>query len=335
MKKFRALAALAGVATLGVALTACGSNADTSAPQLTPAADASSATSADSGTSSDAATTSPACAKGSLTFGVEPYDDAAKLIPAYQRVAADLSTKLGCTVNLKIADSYVAEILAMKNGQLDLAEFGPAGFVFASQQAGAVPLASFADQDGKVSTYTAGIWVKKGSPITSLDQLAGHSLALAESGSTSGDWVPRYALVQAGVDKSVKTEYAGGHPEALEALVHGKVDAAEINSQMEASAIQSKTFDPSQYTEIWKSDPILNDPITVAPTLPADAQAAIKDALLSLTGSDLQVGGDSSIATELDFTPPTTGSALVPVTVEQYQPLFDLQKALGLTSKDL
>jgi hypothetical protein len=71
---------------------------------------------------------------------------------------------LGCKVNLQIADSYVAEILAMKNGKLDMGEFGPVGFVFASQQAGAISLASFADSNSQLSTYTAGIWVKKGQP---------------------------------------------------------------------------------------------------------------------------------------------------------------------------
>ena len=44
------------------------------------------------------------------------------------------------------------------------------------------------------------------------------------------------ALIDAGIEKDVKAEYAGGHPEALLALVNGKVDAAEINSQTLASA---------------------------------------------------------------------------------------------------
>jgi phosphonate transport system substrate-binding protein len=228
----------------------------------------------------------------------------------------------------------VAEILAMKNGKLDMGEFGPAGFVFASQQANAVPLASFADANGQLSTYTAGIWVKKGSPITSLKKLAGHTLALAETGSTSGDWEPRYALIQAGVASKVKTEYAGGHPESLEALLHGKVDAAEINSQTEASAMASHTFDPSQYTEIWKSQPIPNDPVCASGTLPAAARTAIKNALLKLKSSDF-TAGKTSISTELDFTPPASGQVMIPVTRAMYGQLFGLAKALNLSSSDL
>src|SRR5215471_3943742 len=158
MKKPYHLAAVAGVIALGLGLAAC-----------------SSSSSSNNASSTGLTSSHAACPHGTLAFGVEPYDNASVLIPAYQALAADLGHALGCKVNLQIADSYVAEILAMKNGKLDMGEFGPAGFVFALQQAGAVPLASFADKNGQLSTYTAGIWVKKGSPITSLKQLAGRA----------------------------------------------------------------------------------------------------------------------------------------------------------------
>jgi phosphonate transport system substrate-binding protein len=320
MKKPYHLAAVAGVVALGLGLVACGSSSTSS--------------SGPNAGSTHSTSSHVACPNGTLSFGVEPYDNASVLIPAYQTLAADLGKALGCKVDLQIAESYVAEILAMKNGKLDIAEFGPAGFVFASQQAGAVPLASFADSNGQLSTYTAGIWVKKGSPIKTVKELAGHTLALSSVGSTSGDWVPRYELIQAGVSGKVKTEYAGGHPESLLALLHGKVDAAEINSQTEASAVKAHTFNPAQYTEIWKSAPIPNDPICASGTMSAAAQTAIKNALISLRASDF-TAGKTSIATELDFTPPSSGQVMIPVTKAMYAQLFSLAKALGLSSKDL
>jgi len=316
MKKLHHLAAVGGVVMLGLGLAACSSGGSSSTAQ------------------SGSTTSHVACPHGTLTFGVEPYDNASVLIPAYQTLSTDLGKALHCKVNLQVAESYVAEILAMKNGKLDMGEFGPAGFVFASQQANAVPLASFADKNGQLSTYTAGIWVKKGSPITSLKQLAGHTLALSSTGSTSGYWMPRYALMQAGVQNQVKATYAGGHPESLEALLHGKVDAAEINSQTEASATAAHTFNPSQYTEIWKSQPIPNDPISVSPSLSPAARTAIKTALLHLQASAF-TSGKTSIADELDFTPPANGQVMIPVTKATYAQLFSLARALGLKSSDL
>jgi phosphate/phosphite/phosphonate ABC transporter binding protein len=199
MKKLYNLVAVAGVLALGLGLAACGSSNNSSSRSS-------------SGSAAAKTTSHVACPNGTLTFGVEPYDNASALIPAYQAMSTALGKALGCKINLQIAESYVAEILAMRNGKLDMGEFGPAGFVFASQQASAVPLASYAQSNGQLSTYTAGIWVKKGSPITNLKQLAGHTLALSSVGSTSGDWEPRYALIQAGVSGKVKTEYAGGSP---------------------------------------------------------------------------------------------------------------------------
>jgi phosphonate transport system substrate-binding protein len=322
MKNLYRLAAACGVVTLGLGLAACGSSG-------------SSTSSSGNNTAATGSTTSHvACPGGTLTFGVEPYDNASVLIPAYQAMSTALGKALGCKINLQIAESYVAEILAMKNGKLDMGEFGPAGFVFASQQASAVPLASYAQSNGQLSTYTAGIWVKKGSPITNLKGLAGHTLALSSVGSTSGDWEPRYALIQAGVSGKVKTEYAGGHPESLEALLHGKVDAAEINSQTEESAIASHTFVASQYTEIWKSAPIPNDPVCVSSSLPAAAQTAIKNALLALPSSDFTTG-KTSLATELGFTPPAGGREMLAVASSDYSQLFSLAKALHLTSANL
>ena len=57
--------------------------------------------------------------------------------------------------------------------------------------------------------------------------------------------MPRYAMIQAGLnpDKDVKIEYAGGHPQSLLALVNGKVDAGEINSQQQATATAAHQFD--------------------------------------------------------------------------------------------
>ena len=316
MKKLYRLAAAAGVVTLGVGLAACSSSGNKN------------------NNASTVSKTNVACPNGSLSFGVEPYDNASVLVSAYQAMSAALGKALGCKVNLEVAQSYVAEILAMKNGKLDMGEFGPAGYVFASQQAGAVPMVSYATTGGQLSTYTAGIWVPKSSPITSLKQLAGHTLALSSVGSTSGDWEPRYALIQAGVSGKVKTEYAGGHPESLEALLHGKVDAAEVNSQTQANAVAAHTFNPASYREIWTSTPIPNDPICASGTLSKAAVAKITAALEGLAASDF-TSGKTSLASELTFTPPTSGSELIPVAQSNYTQLFSLAAALHLTSANL
>ncbi|MFT7835704.1 phosphate/phosphite/phosphonate ABC transporter substrate-binding protein [Saccharothrix sp. BKS2] len=294
--------ALAGGLAAALVLTACGGSAD----------EAQSAT----------------CPNGTIRFGVEPFEDPARLTPAAKVLADALSKALDCPVDLTVTEDYSAEVLAMQNGKLDIGIFGPLGYVFASKRAGAEAVASFGESDGTLSSYTAGIWVPAGSDITTIEQLRGRSLALGSVGSTSGDALPRKALRDAGMaDSDVKLTYAGGHPEALLALVNGAVDAAEINSQQLGSATAAGTFDQSKFKQVWTSDPIPNDPITVRGELPQKFKSAVKDALLKLPPDAV-----AEIGKLLDVDPP---GPLVAVDKSTYQPLFDLAETMGLTEEDV
>ncbi|MEU9927309.1 phosphate/phosphite/phosphonate ABC transporter substrate-binding protein [Streptomyces anulatus] len=271
---------------------------------------------------------SASCPGGKIRFGVEPFEDPAKLTPAAKVLAEALGESLDCPVELTVTEDYAAAVLAMENQKLDVGIFGPLGYVFAHKRAGAEALASFGDTEGNLSSYTAGIWVPKDSKVTSVKELRSHSLALGSVGSTSGDALPRQALVDAGLKKSdVEVTYAGGHPEALLALVNNTVDAAEINSQQLASATDSGTFDPSKFRKVWTSDPIPNDPITVRGDHDKAFKKAVRDALLNLPAD--KVG---EIGALLDVDPP---APLVPVDKNTYQPLFDLAETLKLTEKDV
>ncbi|HVK19765.1 MAG TPA: phosphate/phosphite/phosphonate ABC transporter substrate-binding protein [Actinokineospora sp.] len=304
MRALTRLSAVAAASFMAVTLAACGSS------DPAPAA------------------TSDACPNGKVRFGIEPFEDPAKLTPAYEVLAKALEKKLGCTVELKVVDDYSAEVLAMKNGQLELAQFGPLGYVFASNKANAQAVASFADASGKLTSYTAGIWVPADSPIKSINDLAGKTLALSSPGSTSGDALPRYALKKAGIaETALKLDYAGGHPEALLALKNGKVEAAEINSQQLASAKAAGTFDESKFRKVWSSDPIPNDPITLRGDLSDAFKNKVTKALLELSPEDI-----AKVGAFLDVDP---AGPLVSVKKETYQPLFDLATALGLSEDDV
>ncbi|MFE2560769.1 phosphate/phosphite/phosphonate ABC transporter substrate-binding protein [Streptomyces sp. NPDC059352] len=295
--------ALAGSLVAALALTACGGGGSSEAESAT-------------------------CPNGKIRFGVEPFEDPARLTPAAKVLADSLGEKLNCPVELTVTEDYSAEVLAMQNRKLDIGIFGPLGYVFAEKRAGAEAVASFGDANGKLSSYTAGIWVAKDSPVTSIEQLKGRTLALGSPGSTSGDALPRKALMDAGLAKDdIKINYAGGHPEALLALKNGAVDAAEINSQQLGSATDAGTFDPDEFRRVWSSDPIPNDPITVRGDHSPEFKKAVRDALLELPPAKI-----AEIGALLDVSPP---GPLVPVDKSTYQPLFDLAETLKLSEKDV
>ena len=72
---------------------------------------------------------------GVVRFGVEPYDTSAKLVPIYQHIGDLIGEKLGCKVQVYVTTNYNAEIEAMRNGKLEIGEFGPLGYVLAHQVA--------------------------------------------------------------------------------------------------------------------------------------------------------------------------------------------------------
>ncbi|RLP80765.1 phosphate/phosphite/phosphonate ABC transporter substrate-binding protein [Mycetocola lacteus] len=276
---------------------------------------------------SESAPESATCPGGKIRMGILPYEDPDKLEPAYQHLAQALSAQLDCPVEVNITEDYAAEVLAMESDKLEIAQFGSLGFVFANQRAGAIPLVSFGDAEGNPTTYTGGIWVPNDSPIRTLEDLAGHTLALGSPGSTSGDALPMSALTEAGIADKVTADYAGGHPEAMLALINGSVDAAQINSQTLETATAAGTFDRSKFRQVWTSKDIPNDPITVRENLPAEFREAVREALLNLAPEDVK-----RVSAFLDIHPP---GPLIPVSVDTYQPMFDLARIMGLTEKDL
>src|SRR5262249_11674075 len=133
----------ASIACLAAAAIAgCGSSNDDKTTSTQAAAKQQSAASGDA-----------SCPNGKVRFGVQPYGAPATLPPAYTVLAQPPQRQPGGPVELKIVQDYSAGVLGMRTRQLDMAEFGPLGFVFAYQKANAEPLVSFANADGQLSSY--------------------------------------------------------------------------------------------------------------------------------------------------------------------------------------
>ncbi len=94
---------------------------------------------------------------GTVRIGVEPFDTSPRLTPIYERIGAMISEKLGCPVRVFVATNYNAEIEAMRNGKLEIGEFGPLGYVLAHQIAKAEAVAAFSNKEGKPDSYWASL----------------------------------------------------------------------------------------------------------------------------------------------------------------------------------
>ncbi|KVD84430.1 phosphonate ABC transporter substrate-binding protein [Burkholderia sp. ABCPW 14] len=238
---------------------------------------------------------------GTIRFGVVPYEATALLQPAYKEIADLISKKTGCPVQLSIATNYNAEIEAMRAGKLDIAEFGPLGYVLANKLARAEAVATFADKNGKAATYTASIVTWPGSGIKTLTDVKGQSFAYSDPASTSGHLFPAIGLKKAGIDPNtdVRALYAGSHTASFEALRNHKVKAGELNSSQIASAKLGNQYDPAAFVTLWQSEPIPIDPIAIRGDLPANVKARLTEVLCNLDFHELSPGTQKFIATAL------------------------------------
>ena len=267
---------------------------------------------------------------GTVRFGVEPYDTAARLVPIYQKVGAIIGEKLGCKVEVFVATSYNAEIEAMRNGKLEIGEFGPLGYVLAHQVAKAEAVAAFGTADGKPNTYWASIVTYPGSGIKAVAEIKGRSFAFSDPASTSGHLFPAYGLRKAGLDpdKDVKPIYAGSHTSSFEALYNHKVDAGELNGEQVESATQRGHYKEGDLVFLWKSDPIPTDPFTVRGDLPESFKKRVTEVLQNLDLSNLDPA-DRKIMVGTGIT------RLVPQTDGAYDGIRDLVKTLHIDLEKL
>ena len=262
---------------------------------------------------------------GTVRMGVEPFDAVARLTPIFGKIGDILGKKIGCKVEVFITTNYSAEIEAMRNGRLELGEFGPLGYVLAHKVAGAEAVASYADPKGdQPSTYTAGIvtWPKSG--ITTLKAVAGKSFGYSDPASTSGHLEPAYALKQAGIDpdNGVRALYAGSHAASFETIRNHKVLAGELNSQQIKSATIAGEYKPADFVELWRSKPIPIDPISVRGNLPEPFKSKLIAALQHLDLSSLSPDEIKIIGSDSPHLVPQTDSA--------YDGIRDLVKVLGI-----
>ena len=267
---------------------------------------------------------------GKIRFGVEPYDTAARLVPIYEKIGNLISAKVGCPVEVFVATGYNAEIEAMRNGKLDLAEFGPLGYVLAHQVAKAEAVGAFGGADNKPVTYWASIVTYPSSGIKTTADIRGHSFAFSDAASTSGHLFPAYGLRKAGLDpdKDIKALYAGSHTASFEAIYNHKVDAGELNSEQLESATQRGHYKDGDVVFLWKSDPIPTDPFAVRGSLPDGLKKKLTDAvqhidLMSLDPADRKILVGAGI------------TQIVPQNDQAYDLIRDLVKTLNIDLEKL
>ena len=191
------------------------------------------------------------------------------------------------------AADYAGVIQAFGAKQIEFAGMGSSAYAGAwmDTDGNVEPLVVAREADGSIS-YIAVMVARADSGITSLAQMKGKSLAWADPNSTSGYLIPRYEIKQSGIDIEPgkyfsRTGFGGGHEQAVVAVLQKQYDAAvtwasglgEESQGFTRGNLRAMTdkglLKPGELRVLWKSQPILNGPLTVRKDTPEAFRADI------------------------------------------------------------
>jgi len=232
-------------------------------------------------------------AEETLKIGIIPSDDIAALLDAFDPMTQYLEGELGMEIEVFKATDYTAVVEAMRADKIDAAWFGPLSYVLAANRAGAEAIIMGGTAEGEPDTYHSYIIANANSGLEDAEDLvdkAGETtFAFVDPGSTSGNLVPRGALLDMGIDPETdfeETMFAGGHDAVGLAVQSGNVDAGAMYDEGYNRMVESGALDPEKVKVIWISDPIPKSPFAVKANMDPELKDKIQRAFVDMPEKD-------------------------------------------------
>ena len=168
-----------------------------------------------------------------LTFGIYPYDTPTQIYQNFEPLMKYLSKELGIPVKIVIAPNYMAHIINIGEGRVDLGFMGPSPYIKAKDKYGSVELlARLIMKDNKNDRLV--IVAHKNSGIRSMNDLKGKTFAFGDYQSYGSHYYPRYLLNKNGVKvKDLKSyDFLGSHSKVVLAVSHKDFDAGGVREDI-------------------------------------------------------------------------------------------------------
>jgi phosphate/phosphite/phosphonate ABC transporters, periplasmic binding protein len=219
-----------------------------------------------------------------LTIGLLPGESAPTVMRLNEPLRAYLETRLGLPVELVVGANYAATGEALRFGRLDIAYLGPVTYILQSRRVKLEPFAR-PTHAGVGPTFQAVIIVPADSPAKTLADLKGSQVAFGDPASTSGTWVPRYMLLEAGLasGRDYTLHALGAHDAVAMAVANHKADAGGLSMPIYNRLISEQKLDAAAVRVLADSPPIPEYMWTFREGLDPTFKEEIRQAFLSVT----------------------------------------------------
>jgi phosphonate transport system substrate-binding protein len=216
-------------------------------------------------------------------FSVIPRDNPRILYEKYQPLLDYLAESTPYKYDLVLKKNYEDTVNALGRGELDIAFLDPLTYLEAHLRYNAATVLKPRGTDNS-ATYKSAIIKRKDSPIKTLYDLKGRSVAFSALKSASGNLMPRYLLASAGIHLNELSKYGNFdyHDSVVKAILRGEYDAGAVRDSV------AKRFMDIGIEVIAESMPIPTDPLVAGPKTPASVTEAVKRALLELSPKNVK-----------------------------------------------
>jgi len=226
-----------------------------------------------------------------LIFSYTPVEDPSVYENVFTEFMDYLAQKTGKKVKWYGAESYAAQVEAMRSGRLHVAGISTGPTVFGVNLAGYVPIAIMGKADGQFG-YRLQLITHKDSDIKTIADLKGRKVAHVTPSSNSGNQAPRALFKSLGVvpGEDYEVIYSGKHDNSIMGVANKDYDAAPVASSVLDRMHDKGIVNKDDLRIIWQSRLFPTTSYGYAHNLTPALQKAVTEAFLEFdwTGTGLK-----------------------------------------------
>jgi phosphonate transport system substrate-binding protein len=227
-------------------------------------------------------------------IGAIPDQNATDLKHGMDAVAKYLSDETGMKVEFVPSVDYAALVTAFQRGEIHLAWFGGLTSVQAMSVA---PGSETIAQRPRDAEFHSIFITQTSSNIKKLEDLKGQSFTFGSESSTSGHLMPRYYLMEAGIDPNTdfdgKPNFSGSHDTTYKLIESGAFKAGALNEAVWEEAVKNKKVDVSKVKAFYTTPAFFDYNWTINSNVNdvfgKNTKNEVKDALLSITTEQKEI----------------------------------------------
>ncbi len=223
----------------------------------------------------------------SIIFSYTPAEDPAVYRRAWSDFLDHMEEVTGRNVMFYNVESYSAQLEALRAGRLHVAGVNTGSVPIAVNEAGFVPFAIMAEEDGSYG-YEMEIIVREDSDITDLEDVKGKEVALVSPTSNSGYRAPTSLLYsELGIrpDEDYETNFTGRHDNSIMGVAEGDYEVAAIANSILGRMHDQGNVDKDEFRTIYKSETFPTSGYGYANDLHPDLAEKIVEAFMTFDWS--------------------------------------------------